>query len=97
MATYAILTNWTQDGIKEVKKSPARLNKVKQAFKEAGGRVKTFYMAMGRYDMVVIAEAPDDETIAKLALMVGSAGSVRTETLRLFPEPEYRKIIQSLP
>ena len=52
---------------------------------------------MGRYDMVVIGDAPDDESAAKLALLVGSGGSVRTETLKAFSEDEYRNIIAALP
>lgn len=52
---------------------------------------------MGQYDMIVISEAPDDETAARAALTLGSAGSVRTETFRAFTEDEYRKIIETLP
>jgi uncharacterized protein with GYD domain len=52
---------------------------------------------MGRYDAVVIGEAPDDETATKLAMTIGSAGSIRTETLRAFTEDEYRDIIAALP
>jgi uncharacterized protein with GYD domain len=52
---------------------------------------------MGQYDAVVISEAPNDETVAKLALSIGSKGAVRTETFRAFPEDEYRKVIASLP
>ena len=51
----------------------------------------------GKYDMVVVSEAPDDETVAKLALSIGSGGAVRTETLRAFTEDEYREIIAALP
>ena len=54
-------------------------------------------MVMGQYDMVVIAESPDDETAAKLALAIGSQGAISTETLRAFTEDEYRKIIAELP
>ncbi len=54
-------------------------------------------MAMGQYDAVVVSEAPDDETVAKLVLMIGGQGAVRTETLRAFPEDEYREIIAALP
>ncbi len=50
-----------------------------------------------RVDAIVIAEAPNDETVAKLALAVGSLGAVQTETLRAFTEDEYRKIIAGLP
>jgi uncharacterized protein with GYD domain len=52
---------------------------------------------MGQYDAIVVAEAPDDETATKLSMIVGSAGAVRTETLRAFTEDEYRKIIADLP
>jgi uncharacterized protein with GYD domain len=52
---------------------------------------------MGRYDLVVVSEAPDDETASKVALTLGAAGAIRTETLRAFNEDEYRKIIAALP
>ena len=97
MATYIILTNWTQKGIEHVKDSPDRLAAAKKAFQAAGGELKEFYLVMGRYDMVVVGEAPDDEAAAKLALAIGSGGAVRTETLRAFTEDEYRKIIAALP
>ena len=97
MATYISLLRLTQQGIENIKESPARLDKAKQAFRAMGGELKEFYLVMGRYDAVVVAEAPDDETVAKLTLAIGSAGAIRTETLRAFPEGEYRKIIAALP
>ena len=97
MDTYIMLCNYTQKGIENVKESPARLDAAKQAFKAMGGELKEFYLTMGRYDMVVIGEIPDAETGAKLALAIGSGGAVRTESIRAFPEAEYRKIIEALP
>jgi len=97
MPTVITLVNWTQQGIENVKESPARLDAAKEAFRAAGAEVKGFYLVMGRYDMVLIGEVPDDETVAKLALAIGSGGNVRTETLRAFTEDEYRKIIAALP
>ena len=97
MATYIGLFSWTQRGIEKVKESPARLDAAKQAAQAMGVEIKAFYLVMGRYDMVVVAEAPDDQTMAKLALATGAQGTVRTETLRAFTEDEYRKIIGSLP
>ena len=96
MATYIILINWTEEGIKNVKESPNRLDMAKKVFQAAGAEIKEFYLVMGKYDMVVVAEAPGDETVAKLALTIGSGGAIRTETLRAFTEDEYRKIIASL-
>jgi uncharacterized protein with GYD domain len=55
------------------------------------------YLVMGQYDMVVIGEVPDDETVAKLSLATGAQGNIRTETFRAFTEDEYRKIIAALP
>ena len=81
MATYVMLVNYTQKGIENIKESPARLDAVKQAFQAMGGELKQFYLVLGRYDIVVVGEVPDDETAAKLALAVGSGGSVRTASV----------------
>jgi uncharacterized protein with GYD domain len=62
-----------------------------------GGAIKAFYLTIGRHDMVIIAEAPNEETLAKLLLATAAQGSVRTETLRAFTEDEYRKLISELP
>jgi uncharacterized protein with GYD domain len=97
MVTFITLVNYTQQGVENMKDSPARLDEAKQAFRAMGGELKAFYLTMGQYDAVVIGEAPDDETAAKLALMIGGRGAVRTETLRAFTEDEYRAIIASLP
>ena len=97
MPTYIVLTNYTQQGIANIKEGPGRLDAAKEAVKAMGGEFKGFYLTMGRYDLVSIIEAPDDESVAKLALVIGSQGAIRTETLRAFPEDEYRQIIAALP
>jgi len=97
MATFITLVNYTQQGIENIKESPARLDAAKAAFRAAGAEIKDFYLVLGRYDIVLIAEGPDAETAAGLALAIGSQGAVRTETLRAFTEEEYRKIIAALP
>lgn len=96
MATYISLIQWTQKGIENIKESPTRLDAAKQAFRAMGAELKEFYLVTGKYDMVVVAEAPDDETVAKLLLSIGSRGAIRTETLRAFTEEEYREIIAAL-
>jgi uncharacterized protein with GYD domain len=97
MPTYITLVRWTQKGIENIKDSPNRLEAGKEAFKAAGGELKEFFLVQGQYDMVVISEAPDDETIAKLFLGEALKGAIRTETLRAYSEDEYRKIIAALP
>ena len=96
MATYFILLNWTDQGIKNVKDSPKRLDAVKKAIKGIGGEVKAFYMLQGTYDLALIMEAPNDDALAKLLLKVGAAGNVRTTTMKAYPEAEYRKIMSEL-
>ncbi|NJD61334.1 MAG: GYD domain-containing protein [Deltaproteobacteria bacterium] len=97
MPTYITLMRFTQQGVKNIKDSPTRLDAAKKAFKSAGGEMKHFYLTFGRYDGVIIAEHPDDETAAKLALATSSQGNVQTETFRAFTEDEFRKMVKSLP
>ena len=93
MPTYISLVNWTGQGISNIKESPQRLDDFKKAIEAAGGKVKGFYLTMGRYDIVVIVELPTDEVAATLMLSAGSKGSIRTETMKAFPEDQYRSII----
>lgn len=97
MPTYIILLRYTQQGIGDIKESPKRLDAAKQAFRAMDAELKQWYLVMGQYDAVVIGEAPDDETVMKLALSIGARGAIRTETLRAFTEDEYRKLIAALP
>ncbi len=96
MATYVTLLRYTEQGAKNIKDSPARVDAAKKLFQSAGAELRAWYLAMGRYDAVVIGDAPNDETAAKLALAIGSLGNVRTETMRVFSESEFRKIVGSL-
>jgi uncharacterized protein with GYD domain len=96
MPTYITLFQWTQKGIENVKDSPKRLDMAKKAVEAAGGEMHAFYLTMGQYDGVTISEAPSDEAFARTMLALGSAGSIKTQTLRAFTEEEYRKLIGSL-
>ncbi len=96
MATYLSLIRWTQEGMAKVKESPSRLDAAKKAIEAGGGKLKHFYMLMGQYDMAIVVEAPDDATVARVNLALGSKGTVRTETSRAFTEEEYRKIISQI-
>ena len=97
MATYIVLINYTDQGIRNIKDSPQRADAARQALSDMGGEMKELYMTMGGYDLVVVSEAPSDDVMAKFALKIGSLGNVRTTTLKAFTEAEYRGIIQSLP
>jgi uncharacterized protein with GYD domain len=97
MPMYITLFRYTDQGIKTIKDSPARLDASKQAMQAMGADLKAVYVTMGQYDLVAVTEAPDDETAAKLVLALGSEGNVRTETLRAFTEEEFRNIVAALP
>jgi uncharacterized protein with GYD domain len=96
MATYISLIRYTEQGIRNIKESPSRLDAAKKAFQAAGGELKQFYLAMGKYDIVIVSEAPDDEAVARVTLSLGALGNIRTQTMRVFNEGEFRKIIGSL-
>ncbi len=96
MTTYIVLANWTEQGAKNVKESPRRLDMAKKALQEMDGEFKSFFMTMGDYDLVAVYEAPDDAVAARFTLQLGMLGNVRTRTLKAFPEAAYREIIASL-
>jgi len=97
MATYIILGKYTEQGIRNIKQSPQRLDAARQAVEAAGGKMPQFYLTMGQYDFVAISEGPDDEAMTRVLLAIGSSGNVKTETLKAFPEADYRRITASLP
>jgi uncharacterized protein with GYD domain len=96
MSTYFVLVNWTEKGVQQVKESPKRLESAKKALKEVGGEVKSVYLTMGEYDLIMICEASDDAVMARFVMQLGMLGFVRTRTLKAFPETAYREIVASL-
>jgi uncharacterized protein with GYD domain len=97
MAKYISLVKYTSKGIENIKESPNRLDAVKKLCESMGAKIDGFYLTMGHYDIIMIMDAPNHETAAKIILTVTSGGAVSTETLPAFPEEDYRKIISELP
>ncbi len=97
MATFVVLSKYTQQGAQKIKEGPARIDAARQAGRGMGVDLKAWYLVMGRYDIVTIWDAPNDEAMAKLALAIGSLGNVSTETLRAFTEEEFKKLVAALP
>ncbi len=97
MPKYISLINYTQKGIENIKESPNRLDGFKKLCESVGAKLEGCYLTMGRYDLIIIIDAPNSEAVAKIALSTASMGSVSTETLQAFTEEEYRKIIAGLP
>jgi uncharacterized protein with GYD domain len=96
VTTYIMLVNWTEQGVRNVRDSPKRLDAARKSLADMGGSFREFYLTMGEYDMVAVCEAPDDAVAARFALQLGMGGNVRTRTLKAFPEAAYREIINSL-
>jgi len=96
MPQYVTLVRYTQQGMSTIKESPARLYAAKKSAEAVGGKVLAWYLTMGQYDAVLISEFPTDETCATFTLSAGQLGNISTETMKAFPEPEYRKIIEAI-
>ena len=98
MAMYLMNFSFTQQGMENVKDVPARVTAAKKIVKSMGGKVKAFYGILGAdYDTMFILEAPDEESVAGMALAISSLGNVRTSTHRAFSEEEFGKLLSSLP
>ena len=93
MATYIVLSNFTEQGIRNIKDSPKRAEAFKNMAKKCGVTVKDLFWTLGHYDVVAILDAPDDMSITSLGLSIGALGNIRTQTLRAYSEPEIKLIL----
>jgi uncharacterized protein with GYD domain len=93
MATYIILGNFTDQGIRNVKDTIKRADAVKESARKFGVNMKEICWTMGQYDMIVTVEAPDDASVSAFALAVGAAGNIRGQTLRAYSRDEMNAIL----
>ncbi|MGO9781518.1 MAG: GYD domain-containing protein [Streptosporangiaceae bacterium] len=93
MPAYVSLVKWTDQGIKNFKDSPSRAADFTKLVEGLGGRVRELLWTTGEYDLISVMELPDDEAAAVAGLRVGSAGSIRTTTMRAFNADEMGSII----
>ena len=96
MPTYLIQSQWTDQGIRNVKESANRLDLGKKKLKDMGGEIKAVYLTTGAYDMLAVVEVPNDAILATYVLWLGSQGNLRTQTVKAFTEDEYRTVISQL-
>ena len=96
MARFIVICDWTDQGIKNVTQTVDRVGAARQVFEKAGAKMTEFFWCLGGHDCVIIAEAPDAETITAVALSIGKLGNVRTKTLRAFNEAEMRQILKKV-
>jgi uncharacterized protein with GYD domain len=93
MATYVVLGQFTDQGIRNVKETSKRADAFKDMAKRFGATVKEVYWTLGQYDIAAVVDAPDDDSATTLLLSVGTLGNVRTECLRAFSAEEMRGIL----
>ena len=96
MSFYIILWSYTDQGIKNVRESPKRVNIFKSKLENVGGKVIETYYTFGKYDGVSIVEAPNDEALMSCLLSIESQGNARSVTLKAFSYEEATKIIQNI-
>lgn len=97
MPTYGILMKWTEQGVKSIKDAPRRLAEGAKACEAIGGKDVKYWVTMGEYDILGIAEMPNDEAASLFALGLGSLGNVRTTSFRMFTPEEFEKSVKMLP
>ncbi len=96
MASYIMLANFTALGIRNITATTQRAKDFKKATDKVGIKVKDVYWTMGHYDVVIITEAKDDESMTAMALALGRLGNMSTQTMRAFSAKEMEKILGKL-
>jgi uncharacterized protein with GYD domain len=94
MATHVVLMNWTDQGIKTFQQSPARAQAGADEMEKLGVELKDIYWTVGQHDVVLIVDAPDEESLAAALLRIGKAGNVRTTTMRAFTRDEFDRVAE---
>jgi uncharacterized protein with GYD domain len=94
--TYIVMSKLTDEGVKNIRDLPQQMEQTRAAAEGLGLKRIGWYLTQGAYDLVVIVEAPDDQTMAAQVLRVAGRGNSHTETLRAFTPEETQAIIQKL-
>ncbi len=89
MPTYILLSSVTDEGAETIKKRPGRIREVNQEVENLGAKVLAQYALLGPYDFLTIVEAPDNETVTRVSVEMGSRGSVKIQTLAAIPIDEF--------
>ncbi len=96
MPSYVVLMNWTDQGIRNVRETLQRAERSPQLAEKHGATIERVYWTVGPYDLVVVIEAPDDESLSAMLLELGSEGNLRTLTLRAYDRDEMARIVERL-
>ena len=88
MPTYVMLTNLTPEGVRTLKNNPGRVAEVNKEVEQIGAHVVAQFATLGQYDFVTVVEAPDEQTMAKVSIELGSRGTMTSQTLAAMPADE---------
>ena len=91
MPTYIMLTSFTADGVKTLKNNPGRVQEVNTEMEQLGVKVLSQWATLGQYDFISIVEAPDEQTMAKVSVELGSRGTTSNQTLTAIPAEDFTK------
>jgi uncharacterized protein with GYD domain len=89
MPTYIMLTTLSPDGVQTIKNNPARIKEVNREIEQLGATVKAQWATLGEYDFINIVEAPDERTMARISVELGSRGTAKYETLTAIPIDDF--------
>jgi uncharacterized protein with GYD domain len=87
--TYIMLTTLNPDGVQTIKNNPARIKEVNKEVEQLGATVKAQWATLGRFDFINVIKAPDEQTIARVSLELGSRGTGKYETLIAIPIDDF--------
>jgi uncharacterized protein with GYD domain len=94
MPTYVSLVNWTDQGIKNYRDTLRRAEDYRGLVEKHGGQVRQLLWTLGDYDIVAVADFPDDETATAVVLQTAAGGNIRTRTMKAFDADQMSAIIQ---
>jgi uncharacterized protein with GYD domain len=96
MAAYIALLQFTDQGVVNVKDTTKRAAAAKDVATKMGVKFSELFWTLGQYDLVIVAEAPDDETMTAVMMKLGSLGNVKTQVLRAFRTNEMDAILKRM-
>jgi uncharacterized protein with GYD domain len=89
MPTFVLLSTLTPDGVQTIKNNPSRIREVNQEIEQLGAKVQAQWAVLGRFDFVNVIEAPDEQTMARVSLELGSRGTAKYESLSAIPIDDF--------
>lgn len=93
MPDYIMLTNLTTEGVQTLKNNPTRVQEVNKEVEQLGVKVKAQWATLGQYDFITVVEAPDEKTMAKVSVELGSRGTMSSQTLAAIPAGDLAKAL----